>query len=74
MSISIGAVVTAVAGADAESLLDAADTGLYRAKADGKGRWVLHILDTDTSRGSQHRLRTAGTIRWGGPRAGRSGL
>ncbi|WP_330229458.1 diguanylate cyclase [Nocardia sp. NBC_00508] len=50
MSISIGAVVTAVAGADAESLLDAADTGLYRAKADGKGRWVLHILDTDTSR------------------------
>ncbi|WP_245549027.1 GGDEF domain-containing protein [Nocardia exalbida] len=53
MSISIGAVVTAVAGADAESLLDAADTGLYRAKADGKGRWVLHILDTDTSRGPQ---------------------
>ncbi|MET9024142.1 diguanylate cyclase [Nocardia sp. NPDC004168] len=53
MSISIGAVVTAVAGADAESLLDAADTGLYRAKADGKGRWVLHILDTDTSLGPQ---------------------
>ncbi len=53
MSISIGAVVTAVAGADAESLLDAADTGLYRAKADGKGRWVLHILDTDASRGPQ---------------------
>ncbi|MEU7629082.1 diguanylate cyclase [Nocardia sp. NPDC049220] len=53
MSISIGAVVTTVAGADAESLLDAADTGLYRAKADGKGRWVLHILDTDSTRGPQ---------------------
>ncbi|MGQ4614773.1 diguanylate cyclase domain-containing protein [Nocardia sp. R7R-8] len=53
MSISIGAVVTPVTGADAESLLDAADTGLYRAKADGKGRWVLHILDTDTSLGPQ---------------------
>ncbi|MGO4647564.1 diguanylate cyclase [Nocardia sp. 2YAB30] len=53
MSISIGAVVTTVAGADAESLLDAADTGLYRAKADGKGRWVLHILDTDQTRGPQ---------------------
>ncbi|MGQ4597549.1 diguanylate cyclase domain-containing protein [Nocardia sp. R6R-6] len=56
MSISIGAVVTPVAGADAESLLDAADTGLYRAKADGKGRWVLHILDTATSCGPQHVL------------------
>jgi diguanylate cyclase (GGDEF)-like protein/PAS domain S-box-containing protein len=41
MSASIGAVVTAVTGADAEALLDEADTGLYRAKADGRGTWVL---------------------------------
>ncbi|MFR9751873.1 diguanylate cyclase domain-containing protein [Nocardia sp. 004] len=53
MSVSIGAVLTPVAGADAESLLDAADTGLYRAKADGKGRWVLHIPGVGTTCGPQ---------------------
>ncbi|UFS96048.1 diguanylate cyclase domain-containing protein [Nocardia huaxiensis] len=41
LSASIGAVVAPVSGADAEALLDAADTALFRAKADGKGRWVL---------------------------------
>jgi len=30
-----------VAGTDAERLLDAADAGLYRAKASGRNRWVL---------------------------------
>ncbi|MFF0487876.1 diguanylate cyclase domain-containing protein [Nocardia sp. NPDC004068] len=41
----IGAVVTPVANADAERLLDAADAGLYRAKAAGPNRWVLHGVD-----------------------------
>lgn len=45
MSASIGAVVTPVAGANAEKLLDEADVGLYRAKAAGRGTWVLHRAD-----------------------------
>ncbi|MEU6559152.1 sensor domain-containing diguanylate cyclase [Nocardia nova] len=45
ISACIGAIVTLVAGADAERLLDAADAGLYRAKATGRNRWVLHSAD-----------------------------
>ncbi|MVU77524.1 diguanylate cyclase [Nocardia sp. ET3-3] len=45
VSASIGAVVAPVAGADADALLDAADTALFRAKLDGKGRWVMHSHD-----------------------------
>ncbi|WP_024806093.1 sensor domain-containing diguanylate cyclase [Nocardia sp. BMG51109] len=45
ISACIGAVVTPVADADAEQLLDAADAGLYRAKAAGPNRWVLHNHD-----------------------------
>ncbi|MEV5653053.1 diguanylate cyclase [Nocardia sp. NPDC052254] len=45
ISACIGAIVTLVAGADAERLLDAADAGLYRAKAAGRNRWVLHSAD-----------------------------
>ncbi len=45
ISACIGAVVTPVSGADAEKLLDAADAGLYRAKAAGPNRWVLHTVD-----------------------------
>ncbi|MBF6176772.1 sensor domain-containing diguanylate cyclase [Nocardia blacklockiae] len=45
ISACIGAVVTPVNGADAEQLLDAADAGLYRAKAAGPNRWVLHNHD-----------------------------
>ncbi|MBF6332485.1 diguanylate cyclase domain-containing protein [Nocardia transvalensis] len=41
VSASIGVVLTPVAGAQAESLLDAADTGLYDAKTNGRGRWSL---------------------------------
>lgn len=41
ISACIGAIVTPVAGTDAERLLDAADAGLYRAKASGRNRWVL---------------------------------
>ncbi|GAA5078287.1 hypothetical protein GCM10023319_16460 [Nocardia iowensis] len=50
MSASIGAVLAAVSGTQAESLLDAADTALYRAKADGKDRWVLHTLEPHIDR------------------------
>ncbi|MFJ9370506.1 diguanylate cyclase domain-containing protein [Nocardia sp. NPDC101769] len=42
VSASIGTVLWPVVGADAETLLDAADTALFRAKAAGKNRWVLH--------------------------------
>jgi len=45
ISACIGAVATPVSGADAEKLLDAADAGLYRAKAAGPNRWVLHSID-----------------------------
>jgi diguanylate cyclase (GGDEF)-like protein len=48
MSASIGAVVTPVAGAHAEKLLDDADIGLYRAKASGRGTWVLHRTDNSS--------------------------
>ncbi|WP_225731173.1 MULTISPECIES: sensor domain-containing diguanylate cyclase [unclassified Nocardia] len=44
VTASIGAVTAKAAGTSAESLFDAADTGLYRAKADGKSRWVLHHM------------------------------
>jgi diguanylate cyclase (GGDEF)-like protein/PAS domain S-box-containing protein len=41
VSASIGAIVTPLVGSDAESLLDSADTVLYLAKANHKGRSVL---------------------------------
>ncbi|WP_280264794.1 sensor domain-containing diguanylate cyclase [Nocardia wallacei] len=50
ISASIGAVVTPVAGARPESLLDAADTSLYYAKANGRGHWVLHTLHAPVTR------------------------
>ncbi|MBU3065807.1 diguanylate cyclase [Nocardia sp. NEAU-G5] len=56
ISACIGAVVTPVSGADAEKLLDAADAGLYRAKAAGPNRWVLHSIDI-TAGGSLTGLR-----------------
>ncbi|MGY4101460.1 diguanylate cyclase domain-containing protein [Nocardia sp. R16R-3T] len=48
ISASIGAIVTPVLGANAESILAAADTSLYYAKTNGKGHWVLHTLDALT--------------------------
>lgn len=48
VAVSIGAVVTPVAGANAEALLDAADASLYYAKTNGKGHWVLHTLQALT--------------------------
>ncbi len=50
ISASIGAVVTTVVDGTAEALFDAADTGLYHAKNNGKGQWVLHTLDTQVPR------------------------
>ncbi|NUP29483.1 MAG: diguanylate cyclase [Nocardia sp.] len=44
VSASIGAVLTTVQSGQAETLIDAADTGLYRAKNNGKSQWVLHML------------------------------
>ncbi|MFI9532067.1 diguanylate cyclase domain-containing protein [Nocardia fusca] len=44
VSASIGAVLTTVQSGQAETLIDAADTGLYRAKNNGKAQWVLHML------------------------------
>lgn len=51
ISACIGAVVTPVSGSDAEKLLDAADAGLYRAKAAGPNRWVLHSVDITAEMG-----------------------
>lgn len=48
VAASIGAVITPIAGANAESLLDAADTSLYYAKTNGKGHWVLHTVRAST--------------------------
>ncbi|WP_067898435.1 sensor domain-containing diguanylate cyclase [Nocardia vaccinii] len=56
ISACIGAVVTPVSGADAEKLLDAADAGLYRAKAAGPNRWVLHSVDMTAGMGFTGRL------------------
>jgi diguanylate cyclase (GGDEF)-like protein len=42
VSVSVGAVLTVPGSADPEALLDAADTGMYRAKQAGRGRWILH--------------------------------
>jgi len=41
ISASIGAIVTPIAGSDAESLLDSADTVLYFAKTNRKGNSVV---------------------------------
>jgi diguanylate cyclase (GGDEF)-like protein len=56
VSASIGAIVTPLAGSDAESLLDSADTVLYLAKANHKGRSVLRTSRRTTERHS-HPLR-----------------
>ncbi|MFI7665648.1 diguanylate cyclase domain-containing protein [Nocardia sp. NPDC049526] len=48
VAASIGAVITPIAGANAESLLDAADASLYYAKTNEKGHWVLHSLQAPT--------------------------
>lgn len=44
ISASIGVVSASVAAVGAETLLEAADAGLRRAKAGGRGRWVMHSV------------------------------
>lgn len=48
LSASIGVVVAALAGAQPDALLDAADIGLYRAKGHGRGQWVISGQDDAT--------------------------
>lgn len=51
VSASIGAVMTTVSDGHAEALLEAADTGLYHAKNNGKAQWVLHTPDSGARSG-----------------------
>ncbi|WP_051132874.1 sensor domain-containing diguanylate cyclase [Nocardia paucivorans] len=46
VSASIGVVSANIAGIGAETLLEVADAGLRRAKAEGRGRWVMHSIST----------------------------
>lgn len=46
ISASIGVVSASITGIEAETLLEAADAGLRRAKADGRGRWVMNSVST----------------------------
>src|SRR6185503_21322646 len=55
VSASIGVVERAAAGTTATGLMQAADTTLYWAKADGKARWTLF----DPERNAHHRTRQA---------------
>ncbi|MET7772528.1 sensor domain-containing diguanylate cyclase [Nocardia sp. NPDC005366] len=45
ISASMGVVVAEICGARPETLLDAADRELYRAKKAGKDRWAMCVLD-----------------------------
>ncbi|WP_187776364.1 diguanylate cyclase domain-containing protein [Antrihabitans cavernicola] len=42
ISASIGMSAPRIAGTDPDALLDDADTGMYQAKARGRGQWVMH--------------------------------
>ena len=54
VTASIGVVDRPAAAADTETLIQAADASLYRAKRDGRGRWVAF----DERRGSLDLLRS----------------
>jgi diguanylate cyclase (GGDEF)-like protein/PAS domain S-box-containing protein len=44
VSASIGVVTSAAAGCQADTLLDTADRGLYRAKSSGRQQWRLEMV------------------------------
>jgi diguanylate cyclase (GGDEF)-like protein len=46
VSMSLGLTLAAVAGRQAEALLDAADHALYQAKSGGRRQWVLQTIDS----------------------------
>ncbi|ETA01398.1 EAL domain-containing protein [Frankia sp. B2] len=55
---SIGIVERPVAGGDYADLLRAADITLYRAKAEGKGRWALFEAERGARQVTRHTLST----------------
>ncbi|MGP3950220.1 putative bifunctional diguanylate cyclase/phosphodiesterase [Streptomyces sp. 7N604] len=56
LSASIGVVERAVAGTTATGLMQAADTTLYWAKADGKARWTLFDPERNAHRMTRQAL------------------
>jgi diguanylate cyclase (GGDEF)-like protein/PAS domain S-box-containing protein len=56
MSASIGVVERGVAGTSATGLMQAADTTLYWAKADGKARWTLFDPERNAHRMTRQAL------------------
>ncbi|MFJ8854565.1 putative bifunctional diguanylate cyclase/phosphodiesterase [Streptomyces sp. NPDC102437] len=56
VSASIGVVERAVAGTSATGLMQAADTTLYWAKADGKARWTLFDPERNAHRMTRQTL------------------
>jgi len=58
VSASIGVVDTAAAGTDPGHLMRAADIALYRAKAEGKGRWARHDPHRHALEVTRHTLAT----------------
>ncbi|NUK41442.1 EAL domain-containing protein [Streptomyces lunaelactis] len=56
VSASIGVVERAVAGTSATGLMQAADTTLYWAKADGKARWTLFDPERNAHRMTRQAL------------------
>ncbi|WP_406450414.1 putative bifunctional diguanylate cyclase/phosphodiesterase [Streptomyces sp. NBC_00876] len=56
VSASIGVVERPVAGTSATGLMQAADTTLYWAKADGKGRWTLFDPERNAHRMTRQAL------------------
>ncbi|MEV8566773.1 EAL domain-containing protein [Streptomyces sp. NPDC051322] len=56
VSASIGVVERLVAGTSATGLMQAADTTLYWAKADGKGRWTLFDPERNAHRMTRQAL------------------
>jgi diguanylate cyclase (GGDEF)-like protein/PAS domain S-box-containing protein len=58
ISASIGVVDTTTAATDPTALMRAADITLYRAKAEGKGRWVRHDPHRHAHQVTRHTLAT----------------